>query len=328
MLDPKDIHLTGERTYTRPLFGVRFDPLGRFVVTGSQGNSVQRWNLADEKLVELQAHDSWVRAISHTHDGSTFFTGGYDGRIAKWNSESIEAKPVQLIQAHDGWLRSLDVSPDGSLIVSGGNDNLVKIWKAEDLSLIKTIEGHPRHVYRVRFHPDGKRVVSVGLMGEIFSWEVESGKQLQKYDGSTLHKFDNTFKADIGGSRSLDFSADGNHFACGGFTNVSNAFAGVGDALALIFDVDKEKPHQKLQPKAKFKGEGWGLRYHPDGFIIVCFSGGGGGKLCFFKGDTENEFFEFKLPTQCFDLDLSHDGKQLAIAGSDKKLRFYSLEKK
>src|SRR5262249_60329727 len=136
-------------------------------------------------------------------------------------------------------------------------------------------------------------------------------------DVSVLHKYDATFMADHGGVRGMAFSADGNLLACAGITDVTNAFAGVGKPLVVLFDWQTGKRKQLLVPKENFQGTAWGVAFHPTGGFVAGVGGGNGGVLWFWNPNQAQPFFTLKLPTNARDLDLYPDGKQLAIAFFD-----------
>src|SRR5262249_17030441 len=126
--------------------------------------------------------------------------------------------------------------PDGRLLASCGNDNLVKLWSIADGGLGRELAGHQWHVYNVAFHPSGEFLVSGDLHGIIRQWHVGRGTETRTMDSSVLFRYDPGFRADHGGIRSMAFSPDGSTLACAGITNVTNAFAGVGNPAVALFD--------------------------------------------------------------------------------------------
>ncbi len=61
---------------------------------------------------------------------------------------------------------------------------------------------------------------------------------------------DTVFRADIGGARALTFSDDGSTLALGGITNVTNAFAGIGEVVVVLVDWQQNKIKLQLECKA------------------------------------------------------------------------------
>ncbi len=320
-MDPLQTHQAQELKHNSPLLGCRFDPAGMFIFAGAQDNSIQRWALADGKKTTLAAHQSWVRAL--TFQGKTLFSGDYAGKILAWDFATETPTPIRTIDAHDGWVRAVTVSPDGKLLASCGNDNLVKLWTL-DGKLVRSLPGHSRHVYNVAFHPDGQQMASCDLLGSVKHWEVGTGKLVRDLDAGVLHKYDTTFRASIGGARSMMFNKDGTQLALAGITNVSNAFAGVGNPVVVLFDWVSAKRQFLLQPAQAFQGTMWGVVQHPTGFWIGA-GGGSGGALWFWKGDADKAFHTVKLPNNGRDISLHPNGIRLAVPHADGAIRFYDM---
>jgi WD40 repeat protein len=190
--------------------------------------------------------------------------------------------------------------------------------------LVGELAGHACHVYNTIFHPDGKHLISADLKGVVKVWDVAKGQTVGEMDAKILHKYDPSFMADHGGVRSMALSADGSLLACAGITNVSNAFAGIGNPLIVLFDFKSGKQKQLLRPKTPFQGTAWGVIVHPEGFLAGV-GGGSGGMLWFWKADESKDFFSLKLPNNARDLTLHPDGRRLAVAYFDGAVRTYSM---
>jgi len=323
-MDVSKTHTLHEIKHGAPLISCRFDPSGKYAFVGSQDFKIWRITVADGSETALDVN-AWVRGIAFADKGKTVITGGYDGRLIWAPVEGNSLKATRTIEAHDGWIRAVAASPDQKLIATVGNDLKVKLWSASDGKLIREMLGHESHIYNVAFHPDGKRLVTGDLMCNLIEWDVETGKPARTWKAESLLKYDKTFKAFIGGFRSMTFSKDGNQLACSGITNVSNAFAGIGNPSVPVFDWKKGELLTEHLSKGKLKGVGWGVAIHPDGTIIACV-GGSGGHLLFWKPDDANEFFTMKLKNDARDLDLSPDGLHLATAHHDGYLRIHRMK--
>lgn len=327
-VDPAKTHEISKWKHTRPLTACRFDPSGKYAFTGAEDNTVQRWDLASGTATPLaDGHDSWVRAIGFSLDGQQVYTGGYDGRLLWWSATADKPVPIRKVEsAHAGWIRALAVSPDGKIIASCGNDNLIKLWDAAEGTPLGELAGHETHVYNIAFHPTLPTIVSCDLKGNVKQWDLVEQKHVRDFArAAALHKYDPTFRADIGGARSIAFSTDGKLLALGGITNCTNAFAGIGNPAVVVFDFETAAISKTHVAKEPLNGTIWGVRYHPNGYWIGLSGGGGGGLLYFWKPDTVNEFFKLKLPDNGRDLDLHSDQKRLAIAHYDQHLRLMGL---
>lgn len=326
--DPAQSHVAKSLAHTSPMISCRFDPSGRFVFAGAEDNRVWRWEIESGGKVELAGHDSWVRSLGFSTSGEVLVTGGYDGRLVWWQAFADKPTPTRTIEAHQGWIRALSVSPDGQWIATCGNDKLVKIWQLSDGALVRELPGHESHVYNVAFHPNGKDLVSGDLKSQYIHWDATTGEVKRKFAVPALHKYDAGFLADIGGAHSMAFSRDGKLLACGGITNVTNAFAGVGNPAIVLWDWEANKEVVMHLTKGNINGVAWGTVVHPDGYTIGATGGGGGGHLFFWKFDQKNEYHTLNLGNTARDLAMHPDGVRLATAHFDKQIRVIKMAAK
>ncbi|MCI0460692.1 MAG: WD40 repeat domain-containing protein [Gemmataceae bacterium] len=323
-LDPTRTRMAQELRHNSPLFSCRIDPTGRFVFAGAQDNAIHRWDIAASRRVALTGHRSWVRALGFLRERRELLSGGYDGKLIWWPADAEAPAPLRTVDAHRGWVRALAVSPDGRLIATCGNDNLVKLWSAEDGRAVRELSGHAHHVYNVAFHPGGQQLVSADLRGVVKQWEVARGSETRSLDASVLYRYDPTFRADIGGIRSMAFNREGTLLACSGITDVTNAFAGVGRPAVVLFDWATGQRRHLMRPATNFQGTAWGVAFHPSG-MLAGVGGGTGGALWFWRPDSAQSFHTVALPANARDLDLHPDGRRLAVAFFDGVVRTYDM---
>jgi WD40 repeat protein len=327
--DPTKTHASKDLAHNAPLIACRFDLKGPYVYGSSEDRSIQRWDLGSGNKVALTAHDSWVHALASSPDGQTFLSGGCDGRLIWWPVASEKPSPIRVVEAHRGWVRDVAVSRDGTLAASCGNDRMARIWSLADGALVQELPGHAKHIYRLAFDPTGKFLITADLQGLVIQWELATRKEVRRLDAAKLHNYNQAGQfVDYGGIRDVAFSRDGAYLACSGLIEASNPLGAVSNPAIVLFDwvVGKEKLLQR--PKEDAKGVGWGLRFHPDGFLVMVSGGTSGGILWFFKPDQVNEFFKFGLPNTGRDLDLHPDGLRLAVAHHDGHLRVYTMAAK
>jgi WD40 repeat protein len=357
-IDPLAARLLVEFKHSSPLIACRFDPAGRYLFVSAQDNTIQRFDLLAERQTPFAGHESWVRALAFAAPklpealqavkrdearrpaaaaagawvlagpprrlpAFTMISGDYHGKLIWWAGEADAPKPIRDLVAHDGWVRAVAVSPDGKTVASCGNDRLVKLWSLADGKLLQTLKGHENHVYNVAFHPDGGRLVSGDLKGIVKDWELKTGSLVRELDAKALHKYDTSFMADIGGVRAIAFRKDGSELACAGISNVSNAFAGVGNPLVLLFNW-KDGQSTQLKPKDVFQGTAWGVGFHPAGYVVAA-GGAAQGRIWFWKQGETATMHTVTVPVNCRDLSLHPDGQLVAVACANGTAKVYTL---
>ncbi|MEO2036757.1 MAG: WD40 repeat domain-containing protein [Planctomycetaceae bacterium] len=329
-VDVSKTHAVAEFKHEIPLTTCRIDPTGRFVFAGAEDFNVYRWEIdgVQESKTTLTGHQSWVRSMDFSPDGQWLYTGGYDHRIGVWRATDPVPVCGRLIDAHKGWVRWVRVNHSGQLLASCGNDHLVKVWALPEFELVHELKGHERFPYAAEFHPDGRRLVSFDLMGMIREWDLDTGKPLRSLEAKFMWGFDLKFQADMGGARDLCFSPDGKTLAVAGLTEVTNAFAGIHKPMILLVDWDKGEHQYKF--KADSSGMAWGVRFHPDGFIIGVGApqGGNKGMLWFWNPGEEKAFHTITLSHCGRGLDLTPDATRIAVAQFDGHLRIYRMTDK
>ena len=237
------------------------------------------------------------------------------------------AETARSVQAYEGtapWIRSVDVSPNGTIVATGANNGIVKLWSAADGQLIAELKGHEANVYSVLFHPSGQFLLSGDLAGKLHQWNVADKKLMRTFDAQTLHTYEGGQQVHYGGVRSMSLSADGKYLSASGLYKASNPLGAVNDPLVVLFEWETAKVVRQLVA-GDLKGIAWKVLFHPDGFLVGCSGGSGGGHLLVWTPAQDREVFKLPLPANVRDLDLHPDGLQLATAYNDGHVRICSM---
>ena len=334
--DPLATWLQRELPHDRGLLAARYDASGRYLVAGALDRFVHRWDLADTSETgqrdTFSGHQSWVRAMDWCPGREQLVTGDYVGQLMLWPAlEETPKATFSIADAHEGSIRAVSVSPDGKTIASAGNDGLVKLWSATDGKAIQELRGHDCHVYNVAFHPEGDGLVSADLEGKVIHWNVADATAIRELDASPLHTYSEKYSVDVGGVRGMSFDAVGSRLACAGGAG-EKGIAHSGSARILIFDWKSGELVQELNPGHEEICTAWSVRFHPDGFVVASGGSRTGGYLWFWHDDPSKNTggapfhqVKFKQRAPGFDVDLSPDGKTLAVANYDGSIRLWQM---
>ncbi|MBI5419261.1 MAG: PQQ-binding-like beta-propeller repeat protein [Deltaproteobacteria bacterium] len=130
------------------------------------------------RLVWQGSHESWVTAIAFRPDGSQVASGGGDGAICVWDTETGN----RLFRLADVEMAlSIAYSPDGSFLATGGADSFLRLrsadtgketWRARAGGMI----------FSVAFSPDGRHIATGDDGGALRVWNARSGKEILRSD--------------------------------------------------------------------------------------------------------------------------------------------------
>lgn len=351
--DPFATHLVSEWKHDRGILACCFDPKAAYLFAGARDYLLHRWDLSQEPQPETatepkqkprfppvplapaaarsewSGHESWVAGIALFNDGLRVATGDFVGRLIVWTNRSGDLQSQCSLEAHRGSIRKVAVSPDDQFIATAGNDGAVRIWKTGgELKLHRELLGHNCHVYHVALHPDGKSLVSADLKGRLLHWNAETGQLVRELDASLLYTYSEKYQVDVGGIRGMSFNADGSQLACAGATG-DKGIAHSGNARVLLFDWESATLLQELKPEKEEVCTAWGVKFHPDGFIVASGGSRTGGFLWFWTADNDTAFhmLKFRQRAPGFDVDIAPNQKTLAVANHDGAIRLYEMSK-
>lgn len=174
-----------------------------FVITGSQDQTVKRWDIqkdisrkAPRALYTRKAHDKDINAIDNDHTGRFFASASQDKTVKIWSVEEGEVQGI--LRGHKRGVWSVKFAPKDTptitgetgpatskgLVLTGSGDKTVKIWNLSDYSCVRTFEGHANSVLKVswlRLPTDERgrkhvQVASAGGDGLVKVWDANTGE--------------------------------------------------------------------------------------------------------------------------------------------------------
>ncbi len=182
-----------------------FSPDGQTLASASGDTTVRLWNAKDgTPLHILKEHTSYVVSVAFSPDGQTLASASWDTTVRLWKIK--DGTFLRTLKGYTSYVVSVAFSPDGQTLASASSDTTVRLWKIKyDLrtlfgqndTLLRTFNGHTRHVSNIAFSPDGQTLASASGDKTVRLWNVKDGTLLRTLVGHT------------DGITSIAFSPDG-----------------------------------------------------------------------------------------------------------------------
>ena len=100
----------------------------KFLVSGSQDQTIRVWNLATGELVHtLKGHRDSVNTVALSPDEQIIASGSADKTIKLWHLQSGEL--LGTFAGHANTVTALSFTASGEMLVSGSLDKTIKIWQ-------------------------------------------------------------------------------------------------------------------------------------------------------------------------------------------------------
>jgi WD40 repeat protein len=178
-------------------FDPKFDPTGRFMVTGSHDMTAKVWRISPKKsdlmftgpvdvtcvatLTGEQGHRGWVNSVAFHPTVPLVATGSHDGTAKLWYMPPNGAGATwvaNLVHArHDGSVLSVAFDPTGHFVATGCNSS-AKLWRMSSdgkAKMCAELYGHGKSVKSVAFHPTGPFVATGSDDTTTRLWKWQSG---------------------------------------------------------------------------------------------------------------------------------------------------------
>ena len=155
---------------------------GERAVSGSSDGTLQVWNLATGKCMEVMGgHTDSVNAVSITPDGERAVSGSSDKTMRVWNLAT--GKCMKVMEGHTDSVNAVSITPAGERAVSGSWDKTLRVWNLTTGKCLKVMEGYEGEVVAVSITPDGARAVSGSWDGTLRVWDLATGECLKVMEG-------------------------------------------------------------------------------------------------------------------------------------------------
>ena len=145
---------------------------GKALVSVTSRNRL-KWTLlngaAKSKWDVVNTGDSMLLALSASHDGRWFATGGYrDARV--WDTRQKDQQQLRL--PHRNHVAEIAFSPDGRFALTAGWDARAKLWSLDGRHRVGQSLFHQGKVENAAFSPDGRIVATGQVDGLVRVWRL------------------------------------------------------------------------------------------------------------------------------------------------------------
>jgi WD40 repeat protein len=306
LVNPDDGKLVGRLIgVSERIESVRFSPDGkRLAVTGGlpcRMGEIQVWDVASKKLkLSVPVTFDTIYGGSWSPDGKLIAFGCADNTVRAINAET--GTQVLYQGAHTDWVRDTVFSADGSHVVSVGRDMSVKLTEVATQRFVDNITSITPGALKggiqaVARHPKLDHIVVGGSDGTPKLYRIfREAKRVIGDDASLVFELFPMYGRVFG----VRFSTDGKRIAVG------SSLDGSGEVMVCSYDYTTDVPENIKAIMAKVPG----TRTAPENATLAEFKTKGVKLLS-----------QAKISAGIYAIAFSPDGKLVASAGSDGKLR-------
>jgi WD40 repeat protein len=142
----------------------------RFVV--SEHDTLKLCEIKGARVLRSwKAHESMIRVLAFSTDGTRIVSGCENQVIKTWNGESGDL--IGQIPLSAGDFMTLALSIEGSHAVLGCRGGAINVWRLPDGPLCGTLKEHSDNVQALEGSRDGRRFVSAGNDGAVLVFELK-----------------------------------------------------------------------------------------------------------------------------------------------------------
>ncbi len=167
--------------HTNYVFSVCFSPDDQTLISGSDDQLIQLWDIA--QLAEggqhasnnrlrhtLHGHSQGVWCVKLSGDGRFLVSASGDRTICLWDMRTRAL--IRTLHGHEHGVRAVAFSPDGAWVASGDEKGFLRIWETQSGATICALKAHTTTIWSLAFSPDGQRLASGSYDQTVRLWPV------------------------------------------------------------------------------------------------------------------------------------------------------------
>lgn len=281
---------------------------------------------------EFRAHDKHCITAVFTPDGKHLVSGGFGGQARIWG---LDGSPTGELVGHEAAISVIRISLDGSTAITASSDKTVRVWDLPARRQLAVLGTHRKQVLALDLDAARDRVWSGGHDGWLNAWRLSTGELETRLDlgGSVssvaVRSTDGAVAAAIVGSGIAVLGADGREITrlAEGAQVVGSAWAADGTFLigsspgsAQVWAADEWEVVRSLETGP---GSMLPVALSPDGSRVAL---GWDNHVGLWSADESQAGVTIDgLPKGVYGLSFSHDGRWLAAAAADGRVRLWSV---
>ena len=281
---------------------------------------------------EFRAHDKHCMTAVFSPDDRQLVSGGFGGQARIWG---LDGSPAGELVGHEAAITVVRLSPDGSTAITASSDKTVRVWDFPARRQRAVLGTHRKQVLALDLDAARDRVWSGGHDGRLNAWRLSTGEREMQLDlrGSVasvaVRSTDGAVAAATVGSGIAILDADGREITrlAEGTLVVGSAWAADGTFLigsspgsAQVWAADGWEAVRSLETGP---GSMLPVALSPDGSRIAL---GWDNHVGLWSADESQANASIDgLPKGVYGLSFSHDGRWLAAAAADGRVRLWSV---
>jgi WD40 repeat protein len=251
---------------------------------------------AARELRQFAGHPGGNRSLVFAKDGKALITGGNDGTVCLWETDS--GKLRRRLLGHCGPVETVALSTDGQTVASGSDDHTVRLWDAARGKEKCTRVGHQGLIQTAAFSPDGRLLATASHDRTVRLWETATGKEIRR------------LRSRLGSFSGVVFTSDGKKILTAG-----------ADGCLRLWETATGKELREFREQP---GRIESLAISPDGRLAV--TGGRDNILRLWDMLAGKEVRHFgAVQGQIIRVAFAPDGKTVAAAGADNTIRLWDV---
>jgi WD40 repeat protein len=157
--------------HTAGIRSVAFSPDGKKLVSGGSDRIVRVWDIAEGKvLLALKGHKKAVRSVAFSPDGKSVVTGSEDQTVKLWDAESGK-ETTEFAELPD-MVTAVGFSPKGQTLAVGTFQGSIALLDPISGRNRQMLRAHNEAVTSVLYTDEGKHIISCSQDNGIRQWSV------------------------------------------------------------------------------------------------------------------------------------------------------------